>query len=285
MQVKSQSKFTQNSFCKVCGSISPYFAQATVLNRYAVDYFKCSVCGFVQTEKPYWLEVAYADPIAISDVGLVGRNFKFSQITQELIISCFNPQGKFLDYGCGYGLFVRLMRDLGFDFYGYDQYCQNIFYQGFEGNQQEKYDLVTAFEVFEHFVNPLEEIEKLLKFSKNLLFSTQLLPADHPQPDQWWYYALHEGQHIGIYTYQSLVKIAEKFKLNLYSDGSSLHLLTEHKISGSAWKKAISIEISPQTLPSLTQQDFLKAVANRQSMNPDQQSIKIIIDGVFFQIR
>ncbi|HEY9862736.1 MAG TPA: glycosyltransferase [Candidatus Obscuribacterales bacterium] len=285
MQVKSQSKFTQNSFCKVCGSISPYFAQATVLNRYRVDYFKCSVCGFVQTEKPYWLDEAYADPIAMSDVGLVARNFKFSQITQELIISCFNPQGKFLDYGCGYGLFVRLMRDLGFDFYGYDQYCQNIFYQGFEGNQQEKYDLVTTFEVFEHFINPLEEIEKLLQFSKNLLFSTQLLPADHPQPDQWWYYALHEGQHIGIYTYQSLLKIAEKFKLNLYSDGSSLHLLTEHKISGSAWKKAISIEISPQTLPSLTEQDFLKAVANRQSINSDQQSIKIIIDGVFFQIR
>ncbi|HAO10128.1 MAG TPA: glycosyl transferase group 1, partial [Planktothrix sp. UBA8407] len=174
VQVESQSKVTQNSLCKICSSLSPYFAQATVLNRYAVDYFKCSVCGFVQTEKPYWLEVAYADPIAISDVGLVARNFKFSQITQELIISCFNSKGKFLDYGCGYGLFVRLMRDFGFDFYGYDQYCQNIFYHGFEGNQQENYDLVTAFEVFEHFVNPLEEIEKLLKFSQNLLFSTQL---------------------------------------------------------------------------------------------------------------
>ena len=285
MQVESQSKVTQNSLCKVCSSLSPYFAQATILNRYTVDYFKCSVCGFVQTEKPYWLDQAYADPIAMSDVGLVARNFKFSQITQELIISCFNSKGKFLDYGCGYGLFVRLMRDFGFDFYGYDQYCQNIFYHGFEGNQQEKYDLVTAFEVFEHFVDPLEEIEKLLKFSKNLLFSTQLLPADYPKPDQWWYYALHEGQHISIYTYQSLVKIAEKFKLNLYSDGSSLHLLTQTKISGSSWKKAVSIESASNSLPSLIEQDFLKAVATRKQINSGKNSSKIIIDGVFFQIR
>lgn len=285
MQVESQSKVTQNSLCKICSSLSPYFAQATILNRHTVDYFKCSVCGFVQTEKPYWLDQAYADPIAMSDVGLVARNFKFSQITQELIISCFNSKGKFLDYGCGYGLFVRLMRDFGFDFYGYDQYCQNIFYQGFEGNQQENYDLVTAFEVFEHFVDPLEEIEKLLKFSKSLLFSTQLLPADHPKPNQWWYYALHEGQHISIYTYQSLVKIAEKFKLNLYSDGSSLHLLTQTKISGSSWKKAVSIESSSNSLPSLIEQDFLKAVATRKQINSGKNSSKIIIDGVFFQIR
>ncbi|OIP71111.1 MAG: hypothetical protein AUK43_07050 [Oscillatoriales cyanobacterium CG2_30_40_61] len=285
MQVKSQSKVTPNSLCKICSSVSPYFAQATILNRYTVDYFKCSVCGFVQTEKPYWLDQAYADPIAISDVGLVARNFKFSQITQELIIPCFNSKGKFLDYGCGYGLFVRLMRDLGFNFYGYDQYCQNIFYQGFEGNQQENYDLVTAFEVFEHFVDPLEEIEKLLNFSQNLLFSTQLLPVDHPKPDQWWYYALHEGQHISIYTYQSLLKIAEKFKLNLYSDGSSLHLLTQTKISESSWKKAVSIESASNSLPSLIEQDFLKAVATRKQINSGKNSIKIIIDGVFFQIR
>jgi len=285
VQVKSQSKVTPNSLCKICSSVSPYFAQATILNRYTVDYFKCSVCGFVQTEKPYWLDQAYADPIAISDVGLVARNFKFSQITQELIIPCFNSKGKFLDYGCGYGLFVRLMRDLGFNFYGYDQYCQNIFYQGFEGNQQENYDLVTAFEVFEHFVDPLEEIEKLLNFSQNLLFSTQLLPVDHPKPDQWWYYALHEGQHISIYTYQSLLKIAEKFKLNLYSDGSSLHLLTQTKISESSWKKAVSIESASNSLPSLIEQDFLKAVATRKQINSGKNSIKIIIDGVFFQIR
>ncbi|VXD24074.1 hypothetical protein PL8927_790170 [Planktothrix serta PCC 8927] len=294
MQVERQPKVKQNSLCKICSSLSPYFAEATILNAYSIDYFKCSVCGFVQTEDPYWLDIAYSNPIAISDVGLVARNFKFSQITQQLILSGFHPQGKFLDYGCGYGLFVRLMRDSGLNFYGYDKYCQNIFYQGFEGNEQETYDLVTAFEVFEHFVNPLEEIQSLLKFSKNLLFSTQLLPANHPKPDEWWYYALHEGQHISLYTYQSLVKIAEKFKLNLYSDGSNLHLLTEIKLSESAWKKVVSIESPPHPLPSLIEQDFLRAIATRKNSDhqpvetkimSNQKLIKVVIDGVFFQIQ
>ena len=294
MQVESQPRVPQNSICKICSSLSPYFAEATILNAYSIRYFKCSVCRFVQTEEPYWLDQAYSHPIALSDVGLVARNFKFSQITQQLILSSFKVSGQFLDYGCGYGLFVRLMRDLGLNFYGHDKYCENIFYQGFEGDQSDHYDLVTAFEVFEHFVNPIDEIKKILNFSNNLLFSTQLLPPSNPKPNQWWYYALHEGQHISIYTYESLVKLAETFKLNLYSNKTDLHLLTKNKLAESAWNKAVCIEFKPHPLPSLTEQDFLKLIEKRKIINNKsleqtlmihKNSNKIIIDGVFFQIR
>ncbi|MDY7022325.1 MAG: methyltransferase domain-containing protein, partial [Cyanobacteriota bacterium] len=271
-------------FCHICGNRSSQFSQATILNHYNVNYFQCSVCGFVQTEDPFWLEEAYSSPIAASDVGLVSRNLKLSQVTEKLILSSFNSQGKFLDYGCGYGLLVRLMRDLGLDFYGYDKYCQNLFFQGFEGSQSQPYELVTAFEVFEHFTNPIQEIEELLKFSQNLLFSTELLPAHNPKPNEWWYYALHEGQHIALYTRKSLAEIAKRFNLNLYSDGQHLHLLTEKKISQSVWRSALSVPASQSQLPSLVEKDFAKAVNSHCTKVQQKPKFKVMIDGAFFQI-
>lgn len=126
-----------------------------------------------------------------------------------------------------------MMRDLGYNFYWSDIYCQNIFAEEYNAEISESnfYEMLTSFEVFEHFINPLEEIEKILKFSSNILFSTQLLPQNNPRPGTWWYYAPHEGQHISIYTPKALSVIADYFKLNLYCNGSSLHLITEKKLS------------------------------------------------------
>ncbi|NER01165.1 MAG: methyltransferase domain-containing protein, partial [Okeania sp. SIO3C4] len=276
-----------NVHCKVCGSISHKFDNAKVLNKYNVDYFQCSNCGFVQTENPHWLGEAYRSAIASSDVGLVSRNQIFSLITENLILNFFNADGKFLDYGCGYGLFVRMMRDLGLDFYGYDKYCQNIFYQGWEGDidREDKYEIITAFEVFEHFINPLAEIEKILQKTRNILFSTQLLPPNNPRPNDWWYYALEEGQHISIFTKKALSVIAQKFKLNLCSDGESLHLLTEKNLSNSEFKSIFRVpRYQPQKRKeTLTLLDYKKVIEKKQK-NQQQLDLKILIDGVFFQI-
>ncbi|MGD1711994.1 bifunctional glycosyltransferase/class I SAM-dependent methyltransferase, partial [Dapis sp. BLCC M172] len=264
----SGSLQVQNIHCQVCGSISQKFDTAKVLNKYNVDYFQCSNCGFIQTENPYWLGEAYREAIASSDVGLVSRNQNFSLITENLILNFFNANGKFLDYGCGYGLFVRMMRDLGLDFYGYDKYCQNIFYEGWEGeiNGDKKYELVTVFEVFEHFINPLAEIEKILEKTRNILFSTKLLPPNNPRPNDWWYYALEEGQHISIFTKKALSIIAQKFKLNLFSDGESLHLLTEKNLSSSEFFSIFRVgRYKPEKRKeALTESDHEKVTERKQ---------------------
>jgi hypothetical protein len=49
----------------------------------------------------------------------------------------------------GYGMFVRLMRDGGFDFHREDPLCDNLFAQGFDRQDDGTFELVTAFEVFE----------------------------------------------------------------------------------------------------------------------------------------
>lgn len=210
------------------------FGDAQLLARHTVQYFRCQDCGFIQTEEPYWLEEAYSQKITDSDIGLVDRNLRLAMVSRALISIFFNAGAKFLDYGGGYGLFVRLMRDAGYDFYLWDKYASiNLFAKGFEAelSDHSAYELVTAFEVFEHLVAPLEDIETMLACSRNIFFSTVLVPPEAPKLGDWWYYGLEHGQHVSFYSRDSLVYLAKRFNLNFISNGGSLHFLTERKIS------------------------------------------------------
>jgi hypothetical protein len=219
--------------CKICKGESAFFSEARILNKYEINYFKCANCGFLQTEEPYWLKESYEEVINKSDVGYVGRNIILSKVTKLIINYFFSIQGKFLDYGGGYGLFVRLMRDSGFDFYWQDNYCENLFAKGFETRNSgtNDYEMVTGFELFEHFENPITEIEKMFNYSKNIFISTYLFPDNNPKPQEWWYYGLEHGQHISLYSYAALEFIAKKYSLNIYSNRKNLHLLTSKKIN------------------------------------------------------
>ncbi len=219
--------------CKICSCKTSLFGSAVLLNKYRIQYFRCHSCGFLQTEEPYWLQEAYCDAIAHTDVGLVSRNLIFSHVTQSLISVFFDSDGKFLDYAGGYGLLVRMMRDKGFDFYWYDKWCDNVFAKKFEASEAgtEAFELLTAFEVFEHLNHPLDELREMLRFSKNVLFSTELLPTHAPPLGEWPYYSLEHGQHVSFYTHSSLSALAKRLGVHLYSDGRLLHLITEKKIS------------------------------------------------------
>lgn len=199
------------------------------MNKYVISYFYCNNCGFLQTEEPFWLQEAYREPINISDTGYLQRNLYYSKKLTILLFFWFNKDGKFLDYAGGYGVFVRLMRDIGFDFYWYDLYSQNLFARGFEHKEGTKYQAITCFEAFEHFINPIKELEKILSLSSNIIFTTELLPSPIPKPEEWWYYGLDHGQHISFYSKKTFEYIAQKYNLN-YANINSLHFLTKKKI-------------------------------------------------------
>jgi hypothetical protein len=139
-----------------------------------------------------------------------------------------------------------MMRDTGFDFYRFDQYCENIFARGFEANMDlgNKYELITAFEVFEHLVNPLDHVKQILKYSDNVLFSTVLMPAHLPKPDEWWYYGLEHGQHVSLYTKKTLQFIASAFRLNLYLGENNIFLLTKRRVPFLLFRLATNYKFS-----------------------------------------
>lgn len=218
--------------CKICNEESKYIFNAKILNKYDVEYFKCTSCGFVQTQTPYWLEEAYSDAISVSDTGVMSRNNNFAKTTNVILSLIAKKDDKFLDYGGGYGIFTRLMRDKGFDFFWYDKYATNLVARGFEGSiENKKYSVITSFENFEHFENPIEEIEKIFSLTDTVLFSTNLVPDSTPNPNEWWYYCLEHGQHISLFSKKSLEYIAQKYQYNLISNNSNLHIFSKNKIS------------------------------------------------------
>jgi hypothetical protein len=217
--------------CKVCKSKTSFAFSAKILKKYNIKYFSCPICYFLQTETPYWLEESYLSPISQLDVGMLSRNIHLSRITALVAYYLFNKNKAFLDYGGGFGIFTRLMRDIGFNFFWYDLFTKNLIAPGFEYNKNiENIELITCFKCFEHFSNPGDEIERLLSISPNILFTTHLTKQRIPAP-KWNYYSLDTGQHISFFNIKTLQFIANKYNLHLNSNGNFLHLLSIKKIS------------------------------------------------------
>ena len=204
-----------------------------VLGRYDVQYFQCGTCGLLQTETPYWLEEAYASAIACADTGIVARNIYLSRVAAAVFWRLFRGQGSFLDAAGGYGLFTRLMRDIGFDCYWSDPHAQNLVARGFEDAAHAgPYTAVTAFEVLEHLLDPLAFLSDLMRErgARTLLISTELFAGAAPEPASWWYYAFDTGQHISFYRRSTLEEIGRRLGLRLYSH-RSVHLWTDRRFS------------------------------------------------------
>lgn len=215
--------------CKLCGSGTEKRFEALIMGRYRTSYYGCRLCGFLQTEEPVWLVEAYRNPINISDTGMLNRNIALREQVTVLLYHFFDPGACYLDFAGGYGIFTRLMRDVGFDFYWSDKYTENIFAQGFPYDPSRQVEVVTAFEVLEHLVDPLVELEEMLSVSRNLILTTEFLPDPVPSPEQWWYYGIEHGQHIAFYTRRSLELLAARFGLH-YCRFRQLHLLTEKRL-------------------------------------------------------
>ena len=251
--------------CKICGHNTQVLFSKKILYKYDVQYHQCDNCLFIQTDDPYWLDESYNSAINSSDIGLISRNLVFTEeVTALYRLSGLDSNKKYLDYGGGYGMFVRMMRDNGYNFYWSDEYCENIYAKMFEANdlpeKEQKFEVVSAFEVFEHLPDPLKEIEKMLAYSDSILFSTELSKGSTQEIENWWYIAPTHGQHVAFYNRKTLEYLAGKFGLNLYTR-KNLHFLTKKKISGWKYKLATTFKLAKiyntVSLPgSLLQSDF-----------------------------
>jgi hypothetical protein len=242
------------SVCCVCGSQNKNIFTAAVLDKYNITYLQCENCELIQPQQPhFWISEAYNSPITSLDIGIVWRNIYITRVVISIARVFFNTDFKsFVDFGGGYGMLVRMMRDNGFDFYRYDTYCDNLFAKHFDiiDNDKKKYELLTAFELFEHLSDPIVEIQKMFELSDNILFSTLVQPQKvYSDSAEWWYFMPETGQHLSIYSVKTLNLIAKKFECNYYTDGKMFHLFTRKKISNFIFKlltnRHLSYIISP----------------------------------------
>lgn len=263
--------------CRVCYSKGVTKIFSATLIKFSVDYFECANCRYVQTESPHWLEEAYADPINFSDVGIMARNLGNIKVVLASLRLLKKLHGTMVDYSGGYGILVRLLRDVGVDAKWHDLYCSNILAPGFDYSPNEAADLVTCFEAFEHFVDPVAELEHVLSISPNVLISTEIIASPAPPSDSWYYYGLDHGQHIGFFRSETLEYLAHKFGKKLASDGKSFHLFTDVAINPVAWKALAAIgrvnyKILAAGLTSRTLTDFNELKCKQLQNNVQQQN-------------
>lgn len=208
---------TDTTRCRLCEGPTTAAFQKLILNRYSVQYLECGQCGSLQTEKPYWLDESYAGGnLATLDTGAAQRvlsNWALTYTTARLLGARL-----LLDYGGGDGLLCRLLRDVGLDAYRSDRFAKATYGIGFDSFPGEKApDLMTAFEVVEHFANPVEDLATLLSTRPTSFLGTTGLYRR--QGENWWYLTPETGQHVFFYSPQALKLAAEKFGYSLHIRG------------------------------------------------------------------
>lgn len=210
--------------CPICAGESVDHGTLLALGKYPADYRRCTRCGVVFVADPSWLDEAYAEPINEEDSGLLERCADMSKRTAMILAGERISKGTFLDWGGGYGTFTRMMRDRGFEYFHTDPYCDNLFARGLEDQPGTRYDLITAFEVFEHLGDPYAEIASTAERTDRLLFSTGILPEPAPAVEDWFYFGPEHGQHITLHTVESLRVLGEQLGFRLTTNGFNLHL-------------------------------------------------------------
>lgn len=237
-----------------------------VMRKYRVGYYFCGECGLLQTETPYWLNEAYSDVIARSDTGLVTRNISLAVRLAAVLGVLIDPHASYADVGGGYGMLTRLMRDIGFDYYWSDPFCDNLFAKDFDAQSSGlTFRGITAFEVMEHIHDPMTFIRTHMEATgaRTFIFSTQLFEGAEPPPDSWSYYVFPTGQHVTFYQRRTLDRMAAILGLSCYSSGF-FHMLTSERVSPTAFRM-LSSRASLLALPLLRARLRSRTIADSQA--------------------
>jgi len=218
--------------CRVCGESASFLFRKRVLSRVEAAYFRCGACGQVQTEEPYWLDEAYQNLNYQRDTGIVDRCLWTALTTVALGYRLkIGGDETCLDWGGGTGLFARICRDFGMNFFYQDRYADNVFARGFEfadAPTSSGITLLTAFEVLEHFPDPARDILELFRLDPQyILLSTMLYAGEGAD---WWYFS-EDGQHVAFYTRRSLEVIAKRHGYYFLSDDSHLHMFSKRPLN------------------------------------------------------
>lgn len=251
---------TDISTCRVCGNRPKLLFEGVILGRYPTAYYQCTVCGYLQTGTPTWLDEAYGAAVTTIDTGLISRNLAFARVVATFLILTGNTSGPFLDYAGGYGVFTRLMRDTGFDFYHQDRYAPNLHARGFEWDDSlGRPAACTALEVLEHLTEPVQGLEEMSRLGPEFIItSTELLP-DGPLKD-WWYLAPESGQHIGFFEPRTMRHLATTIGYPHVLISDRIQVISKNPVSRAAWAASVRLgrylfPLLKRRLSSLTESD------------------------------
>lgn len=195
-----------------------------------IYYNLCEGCGFCHAPEMHgWTLEMFADEVYNRDYKSVDPDYldvrprsNAAALTQTF--SAQAGQIRHLDFGGGSGLLSKVLGKNGFNSRSYDPFVDRDLKLDALG----QFDLVTAYEVFEHVPDVrilMDQLTRLRKEDGLVLFST--LVSDNQiqlhQRLQWWYASPRNG-HISLYSRRSLQLLAQSAGLNFTSFSDGFHV-------------------------------------------------------------
>lgn len=195
---------------------------------WSAEYFLCADCGFCYAPAfRDWTAEMFAEHVYNAAYPEVDPDYLTlrPQGNARRLIDAFGAfsDKRHLDYGGGHGAMSRLLREAGWSSVSCDPFHGDT--KALAGNA--RFELITAFEVFEHDPEPhrlLDNLQQHLAEPGLVLFST-LLHDGHIAPGKpldWWYAAPRNG-HVSLYSRDSLRRLAQAHGLHCISLSPDLH--------------------------------------------------------------
>ena len=201
------------SNCILCGSKTKSF------EAYNKEYYLCEKCDFIFLNREFILDVekekkAYEKHNnSLENEGYVNMFEKFIDEAMEPYIK---KSDEVLEFGSGPGPVLSiLLRRRGYSVDIYDPYFQPNWVD------DKRYDVISSTEVFEHFVDPIKNIELVLSKLKNggiLAVTTMFHPNDFDEFKKWWY--PRDLTHISFYNLKTFEYLANKYNLDIVYNNS-----------------------------------------------------------------
>ncbi len=222
------SLFDVVDFNKSCAEEKGTFLK---LSGIPVYYVLCQGCGFCfAPEISAWSLEEFEKKIYNEEYKIVDPNYLMRRphANHETLLSLFGKESakiKHLDYGGGEGFLSRLLCDSGWESTSYDPFID----KNMKIQDLGTFDLITAFEVFEHVpdVNALmSDLRSLLAQKGIMFFSTALSDGNIVKNRRldWWYASPRNG-HVSLFSKLSLALLAKKNGLNFGSASNFFHFI------------------------------------------------------------
>ncbi|NVO07286.1 MAG: class I SAM-dependent methyltransferase, partial [Rhodoferax sp.] len=196
-----------------------------------VLYCRCTNCGFCFSPKiARWSLAEFAQRIYNKDYVHIDPDYLQTRplANAEALIAMFMGRDfsfNHLDYGGGSGLLSQTLSNSGWVSKSYDPFVD----RELNVDQLGIFDLVTAYEVFEHVPDPralMENLSRLTKTDGIILFSTLISDGEiEPYGTLSWWYAAPRNGHISLFSLRSLTLLAAEYGFHFGSFTNGYHVM------------------------------------------------------------